>query len=129
MKKIHLIAPLMIVATIATIMIFSPSKVASQQKLALTGNVIPDEVSQILHNSCAACHDAGGSRMAMSMWNLSEWGKYPAEKQAKKATAMCNAITKGNMPPGSFKRSNPDKIPTASQIEIVCKWANTLNGK
>jgi hypothetical protein len=126
MKKFHLIVPLMIVAAIAATMIFGSPKVSSQQKSFQSVKVIPDDVKQILTNSCAACHNTGGNHMAMSKWNLAAWDTYPAAKQAKKAEAMCSAITKGKMPPGSFKKNNPDKVPTAAQIEVVCKWAGSL---
>jgi hypothetical protein len=129
MKRIQLIMLAIFVASVAAILVISPSKAISQQKISQTGNVIPDDVAQILSNSCTSCHNTGGSKMAESMWNFSAWGTYPAEKQAKKAVAICNAITKGIMPPASVKKANPEKMPTAAQIEIICKWSNSLSKK
>jgi len=129
MKKVHFILIAMFMLTLTTVLVFSPFKAVSQKKTTQTAIVIPGNVAKILHNTCTACHNDGGKVMAMSMWNFSSWDKYSAKKQSRKATAMCNAITKGKMPPASIKKVNPDKIPTAEQIEIVCKWANSLKVK
>jgi hypothetical protein len=74
-----------------------------------------------------ACHAEGGSHMAMSMLNFSEWGKYDVDKQAKKAGAICYMLSKEKMPPKSFRKSNPDLIPTQAQIDAICKWSEKLN--
>jgi hypothetical protein len=129
MKKIHLVLVAMFILSGAAVLVFSPFEAESQKKITQTVNVIPDNVAQILNNSCTSCHGNGGNGMAMSMWNFSVWDTYAADKQAKKATAICNAITKGSMPPGSVKKANPERIPTAAQIEIICKWATSLKVK
>jgi cytochrome c5 len=129
MKKIHLILVAMFVLAIAAILFINPSKAVSQQKTSQTAYSIPDDVAKILKNSCTSCHDNGGNGMAESMWSFSSWGNYSVKKQASKANAICNALTKGSMPPGSFSSSNPDKVPTAAQKDIVCKWAASLKVK
>jgi hypothetical protein len=67
--------------------------------------------------------------MAMAKLNFSEWDSYSAEKQAKKAEAICNVITKGSMPPKSFRQSHPEAIPTDAQKELICKWSKTCAEK
>ena len=129
MKKIHFILVAMFVLSVAAVLSISPSKAVSQKKINSTGNSMPDSVKQVLSNSCIGCHADGGKGSAMYMWNFSVWDTYSAEKQSKKANAICNAITKGSMPPESVKKATPEKIPTAAQKEIVCKWAASLKAK
>ena len=86
---------------------------------------IPDDVSQILKKSCASCHNAGGG-MAASVWSLSSFDQYSAKKQAKKAKAICKAISNGSMPPSSVE---PDRRPTKDQTDMICKWSASLQVK
>jgi hypothetical protein len=128
MKKMHFVFVSMFVLSLMAAMVFHPTKSVSQKQISMASYAIPDSVAAILKNSCTGCHGNGGSGMAMSMWNFNVWDTYPAAKQAKKANAICNAITKGSMPPASV-RTVPGKVPTAAQTAIVCKWANSLKVK
>jgi hypothetical protein len=76
-----------------------------------------------------SCHATGGRNLAMTKLNFSDWDNYEPGKQVKKAAAICKRITKGTMPPKSFRVSNPDAIPTASQKEMICTWSGTLTQK
>lgn len=87
---------------------------------------MPDDVQAVVRNSCMACHATGGKKMAMSIVNFSEWDNYSAEKQAKKASAICNVITKGSMPPKGYLNSNPGAAVTAAQKDIICNWSKSL---
>ena len=64
--------------------------------------------------------------MAMSIVNFSEWNNYSAEKQAKKASAICNVITKGSMPPKGYLTSHPVAAVTDAQKELICNWSKSL---
>jgi hypothetical protein len=128
MKNVHLISLAIAIVTVTGVLVFSSSKAVNQRKSnpdVVTG--IPDDVMKIFQNSCMKCHGAGGNSMAMSVVNFSIWDTYPAKKQAKKSNAICNILSKGAMPPESFRTANPDKVPTAAQTELVCKWAASLN--
>jgi hypothetical protein len=87
---------------------------------------IPDDVNAILKASCMDCHATGGKGMAMSKVNFSEWDNYDSSKQAKKAEAICNVLTKGTMPPKAYKESHPQAVLTAEQKEMICKWSEAL---
>jgi mono/diheme cytochrome c family protein len=87
---------------------------------------IPENVHLIFKNSCMGCHATDGKKLAMTKLDFSKWDQYKPKKQAKKATAICEMVTKGSMPPKSFRESHPDKVPTAAQIEEICKWSGTL---
>jgi hypothetical protein len=129
MKKFNFVYVVMIALAIAAFLTISPIKSANQKTMTLSTNSIPDDVSKILKKSCTGCHDEGGNGMAMTMWNYSAWDTYPAKKQAKKSSAMCDAMTNASMPPSEIRKSYPDRVPTAAQIQIVCKWANSLEIK
>jgi len=126
MKKFNFVYVVIIALAIAAFLTISPIKSANKKTITQSTNSIPDDVSKILKKSCTSCHDAGGNGMAMSMWNYSSWDTYSAKKQSKKSSAMCDAMTNGAMPPSEIRKSYPDRIPTAAQIQIVCKWANSL---
>jgi len=90
---------------------------------------IPDDLNIVFKNSCMGCHATGGKTMAMAKLNFSEWDNYASDKQAKKAAAICKMISKGKMPPKSFRASHPEAIPMASQNDLICKWSKTLTQK
>jgi len=87
---------------------------------------VPDSVGSIFEKSCYPCHSAPGKSMAMSKLNFDKWDSYKPEKQADKAEDICEEVTKGGMPPKSFKTNNPDKAPTEAEIKILCNWAATF---
>jgi hypothetical protein len=123
MKKSHYLVLAALIVSVAAVMFISPMKAVSQKSIAQQAYTIPDNVSVILQKSCASCHNAGGNGMAASVWSLSKWDKYSAKKQAKKSNAICKAVTNGSMPPSSV---GSDRIPTAEQKDMLCKWAASL---
>jgi hypothetical protein len=86
---------------------------------------ISSEVMKIAERSCVKCHTVGGDKMAMMHLNLSNWDKYSPKKQAKKAKAMCEMVSKGKMPPEGFKGKNPGAAPTKDEVKIICDWATS----
>jgi hypothetical protein len=129
MKKTHYVLFAMFTITVAAFLFISPYKAVSQKKIAQSSYSIPENVAEVLKSSCVSCHSEGGNGMAQSMWSFSSWDNYSLKKQASKSKAMCNAITKGSMPPSNVRQMNPSRIPTAKQTEIVCQWANSLKLK
>jgi len=92
----------------------------------VTVTSIPDDLNVVFKNSCMGCHATGGRSMAMAKLNFSEWDNYAPDKQAKKAAAICKMISKGKMPPKSFRASHPEAIPTTAQKDMICKWSKSL---
>ena len=88
---------------------------------------IPDSVFAVFHKTCINCHADDGNGMARSHVNFDKWDTYSAEKQADKAKDICKMLTKGAMPPGSYRKANPDLVPTEAEVKKVCDWAHTLN--
>jgi hypothetical protein len=127
MKKIYFIFAAIIVLAIAAALSLNPYKSANTKSIRKSvTSIIPGDVATILQNSCTGCHGEGGGKLARSRWDFSSWNTYSAKKQYEKSTDICNAMTDGSMPPADFQETYPDKTPTAQQIEIVCKWANSL---
>ena len=90
------------------------------------GKVIPESVMKIAGKSCVKCHTEGGNGMALMHLNLSTWNKFSPEKQASKAKDMCKMVTKGKMPPKSFRESHPDGVPSEAEIKTICDWAASI---
>ena len=130
MKRFYLFLSVTGLFIFFTSSVLSPAKLTDIRSATLVAAApIPDDLQVIFKNSCMGCHATGGKGMAMSKVNFSEWENYDAGKQAKKAAAICNVLTKGSMPPKSFRESHPEAVPTAAQKDMICKWSETLAPK
>jgi hypothetical protein len=96
------------------------------QKTSVGGKPIPDSIMKIAEKSCVTCHIPPGNMMAIEHLNLSNWEKYSPEKQASKAKAMCNMVTKDKMPPKNFRKNHPDGVPSTKEIKTICEWAQSI---
>jgi hypothetical protein len=113
----------------ALIIIFLNIGVASGQKAKEKSVPIPDNINKIFQTSCMPCHGIDGGRFPHSRLNLSKWAGYGAEKEAEKAALICSTLSKGLMPPKSRRELQPGLNPTKEQVEMICKWAESLNPK
>ena len=103
--------------------------IASGQMPAGQSSQIPENVNKIFQTSCISCHGSNGKLLALTKVNFSKWAEYGADKQAVKASLICSTLRKGAMPPESATKLNPAIIPSKEQVEIICKWAESLNSK
>jgi hypothetical protein len=122
MKKLTLITAAVAGIISLTALMNNPISIQTVQKT----KPIPDDVLMIAKKSCINCHAEPGKTMALSHVNLSKWDSYTAEKQAAKATAMCNMITKGKMPPKEFKQKNPGFVLSKDEIKTICDWSASI---
>jgi hypothetical protein len=130
MKKIYSLIAVVAVVSITAMLVLTPSNLSSQAKATPSkGFAIPDSILAIAKLSCINCHAEGGKSMAMAHVNLTKWDTYTPEKQISKALDMCKQVSKGSMPPKSFRSGHPDGIPTEKQIKTLCSWANSLKIK
>jgi hypothetical protein len=130
MKKTHFFLTAAVIALILTASVLSPVNPTGKRSAAtVVSDSIPGDLQIIFKKSCMDCHAKDGSHMAMSMLNFSEWENYEPEKQSKKAAAICQELSKEAMPPKSFRKSNPDAIPSEAEMEAICKWSETLAQK
>jgi hypothetical protein len=87
---------------------------------------LPLNVLEVTKKSCVYCHTEPGKKLALAHVNLSKWESYTAEKQASKSRDMCNKITKGKMPPKSFRAKNPDFVMSKEDIKTICDWSASI---
>lgn len=123
MKKLIRIAITVASVVFITALITNP---VSAKKGGGGGKPIPEGVMKIAQKSCVNCHTEPGNFMAMSHLNLSKWDNYSPEKQASKAKAMCNMVTKEKMPPKNFRENHLDGIPSKEEIKTICDWAQSI---
>ena len=107
-------------------LIINPVFAQSAQKVNEVGKPIPEGVIKIAEKSCMNCHAKSGNCIARTHVNLSKWDKYSPEKQAAKAKAMCNMVSKEKMPPKKFRENHPEGVPTKEEIKTICDWAKSL---
>jgi hypothetical protein len=131
MKKILAITASVFMVAIIISLISMPSRAFNspgKTNPSMTSS-IPDSVSKILEKSCFPCHSDPGNGMAMMKLNFDKWETYTPEKQADKAKAICKKVSAGKMPTSSFKKNNPDKVPTDKETNILCNWSNSFEKK
>jgi hypothetical protein len=126
MKKIIMITVAVASVLFMTALIVNPVSAQTAKKSVGDNKPIPSAVMKIAEKSCVNCHTEPGNGMALMHVNLSNWDKYSPEKQADKAKAMCNMVTKDKMPPKKFRSTHPDGIPSKDEIKTICDWAESL---
>ncbi len=129
MKKANSITLTMLGIVFLTSMIMNHSSAQTSLPPQKEGNVskpISSGVMKIAERSCVKCHTEGGNGMALMHLNLSNWDKFSPEKQAGKAKDMCKMVSKGKMPPKSFREKNPGAAPTKDEAKIICDWATSI---
>ena len=125
MKKAISITFAIIGVVFLTSMIMNHSSARPSQKEGVPSK-IPSGVMKIAERSCVKCHTEGGNGMAVMHLNLSSWDKFSPGKQAGKAKDMCKMVSKGKMPPKSFREKNPVAAPTDEEAKIICNWATSV---
>jgi hypothetical protein len=113
----------------AIIIIMINIHIASGQTAENPKFPIPDGINKIFQTSCMSCHSNDGGRFPKSKLNFSRWTGYGGAKEAEKASSICSALGKGKMPPKSVRESYPGLIPTKEQIDLICKWAESLKSQ
>ena len=126
MKKSMSIAVAFFSIIFITALIINPLSARTAKDSNYFGKAIPESVMKIMQKSCVKCHATPARGMAISKLNLTNWEKLTPEKQASKAKAMCNIVTKDKMPPKKFKANNPDGVPSKEEIATICDWAKSI---
>jgi hypothetical protein len=101
----------------------------------------PAEVSAVLARACADCHSSRTrwpwytNVAPLSWWtanhvhegrrelSFSSWGSYSPRKQAHKLEEICEQVTEGDMPLGSYLLVHRDARLSAADVKLVCDWA------
>jgi hypothetical protein len=87
---------------------------------------LPGDISKIVTASCMPCHSSSGGFLSRLKLNFTDWTKYPAETQKKKASKIYSMLKKNAMPPKSAREANPAIVPTKDQIETIKKWSDSV---
>jgi mono/diheme cytochrome c family protein len=124
MKKLFHLKGILIQLTILAILININN--ASGQTGKKEQIAIPEDINKIFQTSCMTCHGNDGGRFPKSKLNFSRWNSYGVAKEIEKASMICSEVKKGKMPPRSARESNPELIPTKEQIDLICKWVETI---
>ena len=127
MKKTLVFLGISLVILFFLALAFRPVSAAGSGKYSEGNPVLPDSVAKVIQKACLDCHGADGNGMAKSHVNFASWTSYDSKKQADKANAISKAIAKSSMPPGKWRKNNPDNIPTPAEVELVKNWAKALN--
>jgi len=104
-------------------------QITSCQTVKEPTSLIPESINKIFKISCLNCHGTDGRLLALAKLNLSKWAEFTVAEKVNKASGICYEMTEGKMPPKSTRKSNPELIPTKEQIELICKWAESLKPK
>jgi hypothetical protein len=128
MKKIAVLSLITVSVLFAFLILFNQQTVAGSRKPvpANPGIALPDSIYKFVQRACMDCHADDGNSMARGKVNFSKWDAYDAEKQAKKADAICKELTKSAMPPKKWRTNNPGDVPSKGEVDMVCKWAKSL---
>jgi hypothetical protein len=113
----------------AVIVLMSNIQIVSGQINKEQSLPIPENINKIFQTSCMPCHGSNGGMMPLARLNFAKWSEYGAVKEADKASLICSVLNKEMMPPKSVRKSKPELIPTKEQIEMICKWAESLKPK
>jgi mono/diheme cytochrome c family protein len=114
---------------IAIIAMLANIRIASGQSEKNQQFPIPENINKIFKTSCMQCHGSDGGRLPKSRLNFARWAGYGATKEAEKALLICSTLRKGKMPPKSVRESNPELILTKEQVDLICKWAESLKSE
>ena len=107
-----------------TALIIDPVINKSILKATFENKLISAEVMKIVQRSCVTCHMEPGNTMALSRVNFTTWDSYTPEKQASKADAICNMVSKNKMPPKKFMEKHPGTVLSKDDIKTICNWAH-----
>ncbi len=100
------------------------------------------EVEAILKRACLDCHSNETvwpwySNIAPVSWlvvhdvnearghmNLSEWGRYDAEKRADLLEEICEEVEKGSMPIRNYVLAHPEAELSDADRRALCEWTD-----
>lgn len=137
----------LLIAVFIVIQFFHPKKNQSTELLAsdiTKVTTVPDSVLHLLKVACYDCHSNNtvypwyNNIQPVAWWlndhinegkgrlNFSEFGNYPAEKQAKKLKGIARAVKGGGMPLSSYTLIHRDAILDEAQKELIIKWTKSV---
>lgn len=90
-----------------------------------TGFQIPQDVQEILDNSCMGCHKSDSKNdKAKKKLMFDQLGELTKARLVGKLTEISEIVTKGDMPPKKVLDEYPDMALTDETAKIISDWAN-----
>lgn len=88
---------------------------------------VPDDVQQILDNSCVGCHNSDSKNIkGKGKLKFDEFADMKLHKQVGKLADIADVVKEGDMPPSKFLKSNPDRELTAEEKAKLVNWATEM---
>lgn len=120
---------------LAALILFSAAFLLSFDKISLNSQdetqsgshfKMPDDVKQIVDNSCVGCHSSDSRNLKAKLkLKFDELGDLDVAKLAGKLSKIHKELEKEKMPPKKFVENYPDKAPTADQRKLLMNWAGS----
>ncbi len=147
MRKILRIFFLLILVAFVAAQFFQPERNTSEASgnNILTLHSVPENVAEILRNSCFDCHSnntnyhwyhavspaswmvADHIREGKKELNFSEWGNMDVFSQITKLEEMCQESEHREMPLKSYLLMHPKAKLSDEQIAALCDWTTRLS--
>ena len=142
-KRTLIAAGLFVIAT----QFVKPQRTNAPEKAAQTlqaSTPISSGTSQILERSCADCHSDRTfrpwySNVAPASWlivndvnegrgklNYSRWSSYTAQQRVKLLTKICEEVSNGEMPVGSYLLVHRHAKLNYLESQALCQWTQEL---
>ena len=88
---------------------------------------VPDDVQQIIDNSCYGCHNSESKnekgRKKLQFDKMADLKTY---KQVGKLTDIADVVAEGDMPPEKFLKKYPERELSKEDMEKLIGWASSL---
>ena len=145
LKKIIKIVVIVLVVAFVVIQFFRPDFTNPQENPADTLEAsaqVPADVDAILNRSCADCHSNRTvypwySKIAPSSWllssdihegrqelNISVWNTYDTRKKVRKLGAICDQVSKGDMPLYYYLWIHRNARLNPGEVKMLCDWTD-----
>lgn len=126
--------------------IHHPSTVPATTRRIQQSSNIPASVQAVVSRSCKDCHSAETSwpwysRIAPVSWliqrdvregrkrlDFTKWASADSKGPTLgEAEDICDAASKGHMPPAPYRFMHPDSKLTQEEVAVFCRWADELS--
>lgn len=85
---------------------------------------IPDDVNQIIQNSCYGCHNSDSKNLKGKMkLKFDELDALSTFKAVGKLTKIAHEVEEAKMPPARFLKNYPDKALSDKDKQRLISWA------
>ncbi len=87
---------------------------------------VPQDVKNVLDNSCLQCHGADGKFKAKLKFNFENMAEMDNTKLISKLSKIDDVVSEGSMPPKKYVKKNPSHALTKADKKIITDWASSL---